>query len=426
MKRSLIDWFRHSAPYIRTHRNKTFVISFGGEAVKSPDFHDFIHDIALLHELGIHLILIHGARPQIEACLDDSQNIEECELRITDDKALECVKTAAGAVRVEIEGVLSMGLANSPMAGASINVISGNFVTAKPIGIQQGVDYQHTGQVRRIDTKAIKQCLDMGAIVLIPPLGYSPTGEVFNLNAKEVAMRVATALNADKLLCLLEIDFALPTQLSIQQAHDLIQQNTLSPCLQQYLAMIIKASTKVARIHLLSRHEEGALITELLTLNGTGTLISQTPFGQAKMAKEQDIAGILALINPLVQKGILIARNKQMILTDLNQYQVIKQDKTVIACAALIPYAQQKMAELACLAVHPDYTQQDIGEQLLQSIEKQALEQGIKQLFVLTTVTIHWFRERGFDMARITDLPLKKQKKYNMQRNSRILIKKLS
>jgi len=418
-----VSWFRHSAPYIRAHRNKTFVISFAGEAVKSIHFADLIHDIALLHALGIRLVLVHGARSQIQDCLQEESPPDNCQFRVTDNRALECVKTAAGAVRVEIEGLLSMGLANSPMAGASINVFSGNFVTAKPMGIKDGVDYQHTGLVRRIDTAAINQCLDGGAMVLIPPLGYARTGEVFNLNANQVAMQTAMALKADKLLCLLEDDFKLPAQLTVEQAQLLIKNNQSS--LQQHLSMAIKACEQVNRIHFIARRKDGALLAELFTLNGIGTLITKLPFGQAKTAKPRDIAGILELINPLVEKKLLVARSKIDLAASINQYQVIKQDNTVIACAALFLYIEEKMAELACLAVHIDYGKQEIGEQILASIEKTAISQNIQQLFVLTTETTHWFRERGFKPAKVTDLPPLKQKIYNKQRNSGVLIKTL-
>ncbi|NDE57437.1 MAG: amino-acid N-acetyltransferase, partial [Gammaproteobacteria bacterium] len=203
-----VEWFRGSAPYINTHRGKTFVIYFGGEAVADPQFKTLLHDVALLHSLGIRLVLVHGMRPQI----DERLRLRRLTatyfqgLRVTDDAALECVKEAAGTVRVEIEALLSMGLPNSPMAGAELRVASGNFVTARPVGVRDGVDFQHTGEVRRIDAPGIREVLDLGKMVMLSALGYSSTGEIFNLRSEDVATQTAIALKADKLVLLGEGD----------------------------------------------------------------------------------------------------------------------------------------------------------------------------------------------------------------------------
>ena len=201
-----LQWFRQAGPYINAHRGKTFVFLFGGEAVESEHFSNLIHDFALLHSLGIHLVLVHGARPQIEQRLHEAGR-EMCYvngLRLTEPDDLRHIKQAVGSVRIRIEARLSMGLANSPMHGARLRVVSGNMITARPLGVREGVDYGFTGEVRRIDRRAIRLWLDQGAIVLLSPLGYSPTGEIFNLSAEEVATATAMALRADKLLVLSE------------------------------------------------------------------------------------------------------------------------------------------------------------------------------------------------------------------------------
>ena len=189
---AFVAWFRAVAPYVHGHRGRTFVICFGGEAVQGERFASLIHDIALLHSLGIRVVLVHGTRPQIEARLRTSglETRYVNDLRVTEAPALAAVKEAAGVVRIEVEALLSMGLANSPMANARLRVASGNFVTARPLGVQGGVDFHYTGEVRRIDGEAIQSRLAEGEIVLIPPLGYSPTGEVFNLDADDVATAV--------------------------------------------------------------------------------------------------------------------------------------------------------------------------------------------------------------------------------------------
>ncbi|MEW8210061.1 MAG: amino-acid N-acetyltransferase, partial [Candidatus Thiodiazotropha taylori] len=275
-----VDWFRGSSPYIHAHRGRTFVITFGGEAVTDAGFANLIHDIALLHGLGIRLVLVHGARPQIEERLQtrgvETQFVNG--LRITDDPALTCVKEAAGAARVEIEALLSMGLANSPMAGVRIRAASGNFVTAKPLGVKEGIDYGHTGVVRRVDAAGIEQRLESGAIAIVPPLGYSPTGEVFNLSYADVAASVATALGADKLIALVEAKGVtdsrkrLITSLSPREVDKLLSnRKTLSEDLKQNLKAAVSACRSgVKRCHLIDRQLDGGLLKELFTRDGIG------------------------------------------------------------------------------------------------------------------------------------------------------------
>jgi amino-acid N-acetyltransferase len=197
-----IQWFRNAAPYINAHRGSTFVLLFGGEIAADARFADLVHDCALLQSLGVKLVLVHGARPQIDAALQQ-RGIKTPfvrDLRITDGTALPVVQEAVGRLRIEIEARLSMGLVSTPMPGSQIRVSSGNFVVAKPVGIHDGVDFCHTGDIRKVDHAAMRTLLDAGHIVLLSPLGYSPTGEVFNLRAEDVATATVAALKADKLI----------------------------------------------------------------------------------------------------------------------------------------------------------------------------------------------------------------------------------
>jgi amino-acid N-acetyltransferase len=354
-------------------------------------------------------------------------------LRVTDDVALACVKEAAGAVRVEIEALLSMGLANSPMAGARIRVASGNFVTARPIGVRDGVDYEHTGEVRRIDSEAIQQRLDSGAIALIPPLGYSPTGEVFNLSAADVAASTATALGADKLISLVEgkgltdSRGRLITNIIAREAEaTLARRKNLPEDVAQHLQAAIDACRRgVKRIHLLSRQLDGALLQELFTRDGAGTLVTAEPYEDTRKARIDDVGGILELLDPLEEKGALVRRSRELLETEIDCFSVVERDGMVIACAALYPYEEDGMGELACVAVHPDYQHAGRGDALLQQLEANARSQGIDRLFVLTTQTAHWFRERGFEPQAIQSLPMKKRQLYNYRRNSKVFIKAL-
>jgi amino-acid N-acetyltransferase len=430
-----VAWFRQATPYIHAHRGRTFVIAFGGEAVADPGLGGLVHDIALLHGLGIRLVLVHGARPQIEERLArrGAEIHYVNDLRITDDAALACVKEAAGAVRVEIEALLSLGLANSPMAGVRIPVASGNFVTARPLGVIGGVDHRHTGAVRRIDSRSLQQRLDDGAVALMPPIGYSPTGEVFNLSAADVAGSAASALGADKLIFLTEsaglVDPAghPVSNVLVQEVPALLAAETPPP---QEIAACLRAASLacrsgVRRVHLVPRQVDGALLRELFTRDGIGTLISGEPFDDLHPARVEDVTGILELLRPLEQAGILVPRSQERIEAEIDRFFVMERDGTAIACAALNPYPAEATGELACVAVHPEYRNQRRGDKLLSHIEATARRQGLKRLFVLTTQTAHWFRERGFEPGGLADLPVEKKALYNYRRNSQVYVKAL-
>lgn len=435
MADTFIDWFRTASPYIHAHRGKTFVVALSGAAVADTNFPELVHDIALLHGLGIRLILVHGSRPQIEERLQlRNAGMEYINgLRVTDSTALSCVKEAAGSVRVEIEALLSTASSNSPMSGAHIRVASGNFVTAMPIGVRDGVDYLYTGEVRRIDVAAIELQLNNGNMVLIPPLGYSPTGEVFNLSAVDVAGAVAAAVGSDKLILLSdEKDLEdgkgeMLTHLTPAQADALIAHHRTLP---QETKLLLSTAACVCRkgvkrAHLVSRKSDGVLLKELFTRDGIGTLLSTEPYDQIRQAKIDDVAGILALIEPLEEKGILMRRSREILETEIDHFFVVERDGLTIACAALYPYSMEKMAEVACVAVHPDYRNSGFGDTLLSHMQQQARQAAIRQLFVLTTSSSHWFQERGFKQGEVESLPMAKRGLYNYQRNSRVLLKSL-
>ena len=431
-----IQWFRDSAPYIHAHRGRTFVVVFGGEAVADPAFPTLVHDIALLHSLGVRLVLVHGARPQIERRLRErGARIRYVNgLRVTDADALACVKEAAGSVRVEIEALLSMGLANTPMSGARIRATSGNFVVARPLGVRERTDYRHTGEVRRIDGEAIRRQLEGGAVVLLSPLGYSPTGEVFNLSAEDVAVAAALALRADKLLGLVEADGVLDgrrrliPQLSPVDAEGLLRgRRRLPEDVARQLAMAVHACRGgVARVHLVSRRVDGALLLELFTRDGVGTLITSEPFEGLRAATIEDVGGVLELIAPLEAEGILVRRSRERLEMEIDRFSVVERDGMIVACAALYPFPEGRGAELACLAVHPDYQRVGRGDALLRHVERRAAALGITRLFVLTTRTAHWFRERGFEPAAPRELSIRRRELYNYQRNSKVFVKRIA
>jgi len=430
-----VHWFRASSPYIHAHRGRTFVVMFGGEAVADPDFASLVHDVATLNSLGIRLVLVHGARPQIEERLRrrgaDMQYVNG--LRVTDDQALACVKEAAGSVRVEIEALLSMGLANTPMSGARIRIASGNFVTARPLGVRQGVDYLHTGEVRRVDTAGIQKRLDEGDVVLLSPVGYSPTGEVFNLSAEDVAVAAALALKADKLLFLVEGPGVLNSrrqliqQLTPEGAEKLLgSRRTLPDEIASHLGAAVQACRAgVRRAHLVSRNVDGALLQELFTRDGIGTMITAKSYEEMRRATIDDVGGVLELIKPLEDDGVLVRRSRERLEMEIGHFTVVERDGMIIGCAALYPFPEEGVGELACMAVHPDYRSQGRGDALLEHVQELAEGMGIGRLFVLSTRTSHWFRERGFLPADPGALPVKRRALYNYQRKSKVFLKEL-
>ena len=429
-----ISWFRSVAPYFHTFRGKTFVLAFGGEIFAEGKFVELAHDINLLHSAGIRVVLVHGSRPQIEIQLKHRKAKSRYAggLRITDPVALECVKEAVGLLRVEIDALLSLGLPNSPMAGAVINTVSGNFITAQPMGVHDGVDFQYTGSVRKVDAQAISGCLDAGNIAIVSPVGYSPTGEVFNLAMEDAAVATAAALRAEKLIFFSDApvedkEGELLPELTAQEAAELLGRgNRLTADTRLYLAHAVEAVRGgVQRAHVISRKVPGALLIELFTHEGSGTMITADKVVKLRPAAIDDAGGILKLIEPLEEDGTLVRRGRELLEREIDRFSVIEHDGVIVGCAALYPFLSARSAELACLVVRHDYRDQGYGERLVRHIELQARARKMKKLFVLTTRATHWFIERGFTEANIAALPKEKKELYNYQRRSKVLAKQL-
>ena len=428
-----VEWFRSAAPYIHAFRGRTFVIACGGEVIADGRFVTLSHDLNLLAALGVRIVLAFGTRAQIDGLLKERKHRTRYRegVRITDAVALKCVKEAVGAVRADIEASLSTGLPNSPMAGADIRVASGNFVTAQPLGVLGGVDMLHTGEVRKIDAAGIRAALDTGAIVLLPPLGYSPTGEMFNVTVENVAARAAIALKADKLLFLIDtvgVERArggLIRELPLAEGERLLRRDRkVAEDIHLFLPHALEACRAgVDRVHLVSRHLDGALLLELFTREGVGTMVVRHALDNLRQATIDDVGGVLSLIAPLEADGSLVKRGRELIEREIDRFSVAEHDGMIVGCAALYPYPSATAAELACLAVHPDYRDAGHGAGLLAAIEARARAAGIKRLFVLTTRAAHWFIEHGFSASEVDELPAAKQAMYNWQRRSKILFK---
>jgi len=429
-----VAWVRGAAPYIHAFRGRTFVIGFGGEVVSSSTrAQRLAYDCNLLAAMGIRLVLVHGARPQIDAEMA-RRGLESrihAGLRVTDAPAMECVKAAMGATRIEIEALLSQGLPNTPMAGSHMRVTSGNFITARPVGVEDGVDYQYTGAVRRIIADEIHADLDQQNVVLISPLGMSPSGEIFNLTMEEVAAAVAVALRAEKLVYLCDTP-GLPDRegnliesVTADEAERALETTAgLSEDLRLFLPCAIRAVRRgVSRAHLIDSDTDGGLLLEFFTHTGVGTVLSRDPLFRLREATIEDVGALVSLISPMEADGTLVRRGRELLEQEIARFTLIEHDGVLVGCAALYPFSEEQAAELACLAVMPDYRRAGLGDQLLKRIEQRARMQSLKRLFVLTTRTAHWFRERGFAEIGPEALPQQKRELYNYQRRSKVFVK---
>ncbi|MFA7270983.1 MAG: amino-acid N-acetyltransferase [Sterolibacterium sp.] len=435
----LVAWVRQAAPYIHAFRGRTFVIAFGGEVLQGSEAQALAQDFNLLASLGIRLVLVHGARPQIDAEMQRRglrSNFHKG-LRVTDGETLECVKSAMGVARIEIEALLSQGLPNTPMAGAWMRVTGGNFITAKPVGVLGGIDYQYTGAVRKIIAEEIKADLDQQNVVLITPLGVSPTGEIFNLAWEEVAEAVAVAVQADKLIYLcgaqgvVDKKGGLLDAVTADQVEKLlVRRITQPPELARVLPGAVRACRAgVGRVHFLDRHADGAMLMEFFTRQGVGTVMTHAPLVSLREATVDDVGAILALIAPLEADGTLVKRGRERLEMEVNRFLLLDHDGVIIGCVALYPFTgtkgKERAGEVACLAVMPEYRRSGYGDQLLKYIETRARKLKLKHLFVLTTRTAHWFIERDFAETSVDALPDAKRELYNYQRRSKVLTKTL-
>ena len=420
---------RDAAPYIHDHRGKTMVLAFAGEALLEQGMEALASDVALLSSLGVRLVLVPGSRPQIEAELREAgiESRVHVGLRITGEAELEHVKSAVAVQTLEMVARLSQSMPNTPLEGARLSVVTSNIVIARPAGVREGVDLGWTGEVRKIEKTRLISLLDAGHLLLQPCLGTSPTGEIFNLRAEDIAVEIAASIKADKLIFLTESTNRLPPMLTVNEAASMQGSESLKAEFRLHLASAVQAVRRgVERVHLVNRHGEGALLSELFTREGNGTLVTAEPLERLRRATIDDVGGILELIRPLEEEGILVRRPREQLELEIDRYFVVDLDGRIIATAALHPFDRAGVAELACLTVHADYQRGGRASQLLRQIEREVSNRGLSGLFVLTTHTTHWFLEHGFRQATVDELPVERQSIYNAQRNSKVLIKALA
>jgi len=468
--RNFIDMFRGSANYIATHRNALAVFHIPGDLmdVNPAGFRDLMNDISLTWLLGMRIVIVAGCRYQINKRLSkeqttetsnskDDENIhtEHMGMLATDNELLRIVKEEAGYVRFEVERQLARALKGGNGNGGEVsegNVVSGNFFSAQPFGVLDGVDYKYSGFVRRMETNKIHQVHQNRDIVLLTTLGFSPTGEVFNVNSEYLAAYAAGALGASKVIYFLEknaglrhkVHGSIIQHLRINDGRHLLDMNgiqtetkgflRLEDCPYDYGAeqlLLIKMGwgmnalkAGVKRVHLISPYN-GALLQELYTRDGSGTMISGDLYDGIQPATVNDVNAIFEVISPLVEKGILVERTKAALERDIEQYHVYTRDDLLIACGQLKMF-EDGYAEFGCLVVNPLYRAKGRGDAMLGYLERLCVQAGATNLFVLSTQTMEWFVERGFDEAGVECLPPSRQATYNHDRGSKIYTKKVN
>ena len=420
--------FRNIAPYVHAHRGRTFVLCLDSAALEHANADMLLQDIAQLQALGIRIVLVFGARSRINRLLPDSNFHAGC--RVTPAEDMPAVLAAVGTLQSEIQARLSRGLVNTPMAGMRLRVLSGNLVSARPRGVHDGVDFARTGEARRVAEGSVRGLQQQDAIVLIPPLGYSATGETFNLNATELACTVAQSLAADKLIYLhtepaLRNRRGLIRKLTSGEVLELMRRRTLGPVQKRMLQSAVDASlSSVGRIHVLDARHDGVLLQELFTRAGAGLMITRTEPYAPRQAEVPDLGGIMGLLVPLIRQGALAERTREEMELRIHNFRVIELDGLVAACACLHPLSETH-AELTCLAVHPEYQGRGFGYALLCDAQERAIATGFRSIYVLTTRAMHWFQEQGFRPSSLRSLPVARRKFYNSRRNSKVLTKSL-
>ena len=465
---AFVKMFRGSANYIANHRGTTAVYHIPGDLLEWDGINDLIDDIALTWLLGMKLVIVIGCRHQIDARLDHKHidPIRHSSIRVTDAETLRIVKEEAGFVRFEVERQLARSLRVVKSAHEdefSGNVVSGNFYSAQPFGVIDGVDYMYTGFPRRIEVEKIRQVHQANDIVLLTTLGVSPSGEIFNVNSESLAATAAGSLGASKIVYFTVRGTAFSNKetgkiiqnLRVTDARNLLQHYRVKIHAKGFATVddtgideteedrpsrddviqspatvetLLKAGWAVSaldrgvkRAHILAP-TNGALLQELYTRDGSGTLISRDLYEGIRPANVNDVAGIYDLINPLVKAGTLVPRPRDVMERDIRSYYVYTRDNLIVACGQLKRF-EGGFAEIGCLVVSRDYRSQGRGDAILGYLERLCLQCGANKVFVLSTQTMEWFVERGFAEVGVNQLPPSRRAVYNYSRRSKIYMK---
>jgi amino-acid N-acetyltransferase len=415
--------------YIPQFREKTFIIGVDGAIVTDENFANILLDVAVLRSLNIRVVLVHGASAQIKA-LADKQNIQASNLDgtgITDADTLQLALNAANRLTHEI----LEGLSTNDLRAACPNAI-----TAHPLGILQGADHLFTGKVERVDVDLLQTLLNQGIIPVVPPLGFDGDGKTYRVNSDGVAVAVAEALKAAKLIFItpqdgLRYNDQLIRQMLVVDLQKLLQQNSggFAPeVLSKAQHAVSACLAGLQRVHIINGRVDEGLLAEVFSNEGIGTLIYANEYQQIRPAKKKDVRAIQLLTKKAVETDELVKRTRAAIEKSLGDYSIFEIDKNPVACVALHVYPDQGKGELACLYVNPSHENQGIGRKLIQFVENKAREQGLNELLTLSTQAFTYFQSKaGFIEGKPDDLPPGRREKYDQSgRNSKVLVKKLA
>ena len=429
---SFVQAFREAAPYIHYLHGKTIVLAVSSHVLRSECFSSLARDIALLNSLGVRMVIVHGVRAFLEEYGMAGEYWHGH--RITDKQSMSEIKRICGSVRLDIEAALGMGFLHTPAHTVKLSVAGGNFISAQPLGVLEGVDMQLTGQVRKIDVEAITRSLNHNQLVLISPVGHSLGGITYNLPLPETATAVALALNAEKLVFLSHTsgicdgDGKVLLNLSHTDAQKILQQYPQHEVIERIVPLACEAlKGGVHRVQIIDGTQDGSLLDELFTRSGVGTALAYSSFMQIRKALASDIPELMRLIEPLVREGILLPRNQDDLEKHIQDFFVAEYDDLIVGCASLKTFENSTMGEISCLAVSPNMRKHGYGDLLLEYIEDYAQKHGITHLLALTTRTADWFVERGFDTADASILPQERLSQYrDNKRNSKVFVKPLT
>ncbi len=412
--------------YIPRFREKTFIISVDGAIITDENFANIVLDVAVLRSLNIRVVLAHGASAQVRA-LAEEQHVKASDLEgsgITDAETLKLALTAANRLTHEI----LEGLSANDLRAASCNAI-----IAHPMGIIQGVDHLFTGRVERVDVELLQMLLAQGIVPVIPPLGFDGDGKTYRVNSDGVAVAVAEALKAIKLIFITSNDGLvhqgqLIRQMLVADLNALLAKPGFSP------EMISKArhaaaacNAGVPRVHIINGRVDEGLLAEVFSNEGIGTLIYANEYQQIRPAKKKDVRSIQVLTKNSVENEEMVKRTRAAIEKQLGDYYIFEIDKNPVACIALHVYSETNKGELACLYVSPSHENQGIGQKLIQFVESKARETGLAELLTLSTQAFTYFQSKaGFSEGTPDDLPPARREKYDASgRRSKVLVKKL-
>ena len=412
--------------YVPRFRDRIFVVAIDGEVISSANFSNILLDLAVLRSLSIKVIIVHGASAQItRLAAERGIPISNADgTGITDDRTLKIAIEAASNILNEVMQCLT---------SVDLRAVYANAIVAHPAGILGGVDFLHTGRVERVDTKSLHLFLNEGITPVIPPMGFDGEGRTFRVNSDGIALVVAEAMNAMKIIYLsagnsLVVNGEIVKQLSIPETEDIVKKRRLSLTPGTYSKLDNGARAcrlGVPRVHLLDGLHDEALLSEVFSHEGIGTMIYSNEYQQIRRVLKKDVRGVMALIRESVDNEELVRRTRADIIAHLEDYWVMELDRSLVACAALHLFPETRQAELACLYVAKGHEGQGYGRKLMAFTEQLAAEKGMKEIFALSTQAFNYFQQKGGYVESTPDiLPPERRKKYDASaRNSKVLRK---